>query len=54
MTVSNFTGFCDYVEAIVDTSEVHKTGEFTSSGNLKLVLKESLVLAKINAYKYLT
>ena len=54
MTVGNFIGFCDVVEAIVDKSEVIKTGEFTSSGNLELVLKESLIIAKINAYKYLT
>ena len=42
------------VESCFDESEIDKKGQIIASGNIKLVLQESLKLAKINAYKYLS
>lgn len=42
------------VECCFDDTELDKKGQITASGNIKTVLQESLKLAKINAFKYLT
>ncbi|CAK81802.1 unnamed protein product (macronuclear) [Paramecium tetraurelia] len=41
------------VESCFDLSETEKKGSIQASGNIKLVLQESLKLAKINAFKFL-
>ena len=38
------------VECIYDKTKPNKKGEFSSTGNLKTVTQESLLIAKINAY----
>lgn len=53
LTVSGFVGHALTVECAYDYTQIDKKGAFSSSGNLKTVLKESLQIAKINAYKYL-
>jgi len=42
------------VECCYDESESEKKGQITVSGNIKTVLQESLKLAKINAFRFLT
>lgn len=42
------------VECLFDKSKPDKKGEFSSSGNLKNVVQESLQIAKINAYRFLS
>ena len=37
------------VECVYDLSQPDKKGQFSSSGNLKKVLQESLLISKINA-----
>ena len=54
LTVSGFTGHVLKVECCKDLSSPERKGNITSSGNLKNVIQESLIIAKINAYKYLT
>ncbi|KRX01904.1 Ribosomal protein S5 domain 2-type fold [Pseudocohnilembus persalinus] len=54
LTVSGFVGHALTVECVYDNTQLDKKGQFNSSGNLKTVLKESLQIAKINAYKYLS
>ncbi|CAD8070226.1 unnamed protein product [Paramecium sonneborni] len=53
LTVGGMIGHVLTVESCFDESEVEKKGQIIASGNIKLVLQESLKLAKINAYKYL-
>ena len=42
------------VECIFDKTKGEKKGEFNWTGNLKTVTKESLIIAKINAYRFLS
>ncbi|CAD8145644.1 unnamed protein product [Paramecium octaurelia] len=53
LTVGGMIGHVLTVESCFDESEIEKKGQIVASGNIKLVLQESLKLAKINAYKYL-
>ena len=53
LTVGGFTGHVMTVETQFDYSQPEKKGTITSSGNLKNVLKESLTIAKINAFRFL-
>ncbi|CAD8158707.1 unnamed protein product [Paramecium pentaurelia] len=53
LTVGGMIGNVLSVESCFDESEIEKKGQIIASGNIKLVLQESLKLAKINAYKYL-
>ena len=49
LTVSGFVGHVMSVECVYDLSQPDKKGQFSSSGNLKKVLQESLLISKINA-----
>ncbi|CAD8064510.1 unnamed protein product [Paramecium sonneborni] len=53
LTVGGMIGHVLTVETCFDLSEQDKKGQILASGNIKLVLQESLKLAKINAYKFL-
>ena len=54
LSVANQIGQVLKVECIFDKSKPDKKGEFTSSGNLKSVVQESIQIAKINAYRFLS
>ena len=54
LSVASHIGQVLKVECIYDKSKPDKKGEFTSSGNLKNVVQESIQIAKINAYRHLT
>ena len=54
LSVANQIGQVLKVECVYDKSKPDKKGEFTSSGNLKSVVQESIQIAKINAYRHLT
>ncbi|CAD8146121.1 unnamed protein product [Paramecium octaurelia] len=53
LTVGGMIGHVLTVESCFDLSETEKKGQIQASGNIKLVLQESLKLAKINAFKFL-
>ncbi|CAD8166219.1 unnamed protein product [Paramecium octaurelia] len=53
LTVGGMIGHVLTVESCFDLSETEKKGSIQASGNIKLVLQESLKLAKINAFKFL-
>ncbi|CAD8145217.1 unnamed protein product [Paramecium pentaurelia] len=53
LTVGGMIGHVLTVESCFDISETEKKGQILASGNIKLVLQESLKLAKINAFKFL-
>lgn len=53
LTVAGFVGNVLQVECCYDPSHPDKKGLFNSSGNLKKVLQESLVIAKLNAHRFL-
>jgi len=42
------------IECLHDLSHPDKKGQFTSTGNLKNVLQESLMIGRLNAFNYLT
>ncbi|CAD8160202.1 unnamed protein product [Paramecium pentaurelia] len=53
LTVGGMIGHVLTVESCFDLSETEKKGQILASGNIKLVLQESLKLAKINAFQFL-
>lgn len=54
LAASNHIGEVLKVECVYDLSKPDKKGEFTTSGNLKNVVQESIQVAKINAFRYLS
>ena len=54
LSVSHHVGNVLKVECIFDKTKGEKKGEFNWTGNLKTVTKESLIIAKINAYRFLS
>jgi len=54
LTVSGFVGHVLTVECVYDPSASEKKGQFSSTGNLQKVLQESLIIARINALRFLT
>lgn len=53
LSVANHIGHVLKVECVYDLSKPDKKGEFTTSGNLKNVVQESIQIAKINAFRHL-
>lgn len=54
LSVSDFIGHVLTLECIYDLTKPDKKGILTLSGNLKSVIQESVQIAKLNAYRYLT
>eukprot|EP01017_Pseudomicrothorax_dubius_P047488 TRINITY_DN8544_c0_g2_i2.p1 TRINITY_DN8544_c0_g2~~TRINITY_DN8544_c0_g2_i2.p1 ORF type:complete len:205 (-),score=57.43 TRINITY_DN8544_c0_g2_i2:8-622(-) len=54
LTVAGFVGEVLTVECVFDASHPEKKGAFSASGNLKKVLEESLVVARIVAARFLS
>lgn len=53
LSVGNFVGHVMKIECVFDNSQLKNKGSFSSSGNLQQVLKESLTIAKMNAFNLL-
>ena len=52
--MSDFLGHVLTVECVFDLTRPEQKGQLYSSGNLKTVLQESLNIAKLNVYRYLS